>query len=42
MDNKFNMIKDRITLRRTFGNYQTVIPTREEWDKDWSNWLRKG
>ncbi len=41
MDNKFNMIKDHITLRRTCGNYRTVIPTREEWDKDWPNWLRK-
>ncbi len=29
------------TLRRTFGKYLTVIPTREEWDKDWPNWLRK-
>ncbi len=25
-----------------FGKYQTVILTREEWDKDWPNWLRKG
>ncbi len=23
------------------GKYPTVIPTREEWDKDWPNWLRK-
>ncbi len=42
MDNKFGTIKDHITLRRTFGNYRAVIPTREEWDKDWPNWLRKG
>ncbi len=42
MDNKFSMIKDHVTLRRTFGKYRTVIPTREEWDKDWPNWLRKG
>ncbi len=31
-----------VTLRRTFGKYRTVIPTREEWYKDWPNWLRKG
>ncbi len=36
------MIKDHITLRRTYGNYRTVILTREEWDKDWPNWLRRG
>ncbi len=42
MDNKFNMIKGHITLKRTFGNYRTVIPTREEWEKNWPNWLRKG
>ncbi len=34
MDNKFNMIKDHIILRRTFGNYGTVVPTREDWGKD--------
>ncbi len=33
MDNKFSTIKD-VTLRRMFGKYRTVIPTREEWDKD--------
>ncbi len=27
---KFSMIKDHITLRRTFGKHRTVIPTREE------------
>ncbi len=42
MDNKFSMIEDHVTLRGTFGKYRTVIPTREEWDKDWPNWLRKG
>ncbi len=42
MDNNFSMIKYHITLRRTFGKYWTVIPTKEEWDKDWYNWLRKG
>ncbi len=42
MDNKFSMIKDHVTLWRTFGKYRTVIPTREKWYKDWSNWLRKG
>ncbi len=41
MDNKFSMIEDHITLRRTFGKYWTVIPTREVWDKNWPNWLRK-
>ncbi len=35
------MIKDHITLRRTFGKHRTVIPTKEEWDKDRPNWLRK-
>ncbi len=35
------MIKDHVTRRRTFGKYQSVIPTREEWDKDWPNWLKK-
>ncbi len=42
MDNKFSMIKDHLTLRHTFCKYQSVIPTREEWDKDWPIWLRKG
>ncbi len=41
MDNNFSMIKDHVTLRRTFGKYRTVIPTMEEWYKDWPNWLRK-
>ncbi len=36
------MIKDHVTLRCTYGKYRTVIPTREEWDKDWPNPLRKG
>ncbi len=39
---KFSMIKDHVTLRRTFGKYRTVILTREEWDKYWPNWLGKG
>ncbi len=30
MDNKFSIIKDHITLRRTSGKHRTVIPTREE------------
>ncbi len=34
MDNKFSMIKDHVSLRRTFGKYWTVILTREEWYKD--------
>ncbi len=42
MGNKFSMIKDRVTLRHMFGKYQTVIPTTEEWDKDWPNWMRRG
>ncbi len=37
MDNKFSMIKDHVTLRRTFDKYPTAIPTREDWDKDWPN-----
>ncbi len=36
------MIKDHVTLWRTFGKYRTEIPTREKWYKDWSKWLRKG
>ncbi len=42
MDNEFSMIKDHLSLRRRFGKYRTVIPTREEWYKDWLKWLRKG
>ncbi len=42
MDNKFSVIKDHISLRRMFGKYRTVIPTREEWYKDWPQRLRKG
>ncbi len=41
MDNNFSVIKDHITLRRTFGKHRTVILTREEWDKDWPEWLGK-
>ncbi len=33
-DDKFSMIKKRLTLKHKFGKYQTVIPTWEEWDKD--------
>ncbi len=36
------MIQDHVCLRRMFGKHRTVIPTREEWDKDWPGWLRKG
>ncbi len=36
------MIKDHVTLRRTFGKYRIVIPAREEWEKNWHNQLRKG
>ncbi len=42
MDSKFSMIKDHITLRRTFGKYRIVILTKEEWGKNWPNQLRKG
>ncbi len=41
LDNKFSMIKDHIILRGTFSKYRTMISTWEEWDKDWSNRLRK-
>ncbi len=41
MDNKFSMIKDHVTLMHTLGKYRTLIPTREEWDKDWPDWLRE-
>ncbi len=40
MDNKFNKIKENATLRRMFGKYRNMIPTREGWDKDWPNWLK--
>ncbi len=36
------MIKDHVTLGRTFGKYRIVIPTSEEWEKNWLNQLRKG
>ncbi len=29
------MIKDQLTRRRTFGKYRIVIPTKEEWGKNW-------
>ncbi len=34
MDNKFKMIRDHVALKHMFRKYQTVIPTREEWNKD--------
>ncbi len=34
--------QDHVFLRRTFGKYRTVIPTREERYKDWPQWLIKG
>ncbi len=37
MENRFSMIKYHVTLRHMLGKYRTVIPTREEWDKDWAN-----
>ncbi len=36
------MIKDRVTLRRTFSKFWTVIVTNEEWGENWPNQLRKG
>ncbi len=33
VDSKFSMIKDPVTLRRTFSKYRIAIPTREEWGK---------
>ncbi len=42
VDGKFSMIKDRLTLRRTFSKYRIVIPTREKWGKNWPNQLREG
>ncbi len=33
VDSKFSMIKDHVTLRRTFGKYPILIPTGEEWRK---------
>ncbi len=41
MDGKFGMIKDHVTLQRTFGKYWIVILTRDEWKKNWLNQLRK-
>ncbi len=34
-NHKFSMIKDHVTLRRTFGKYRIVILTREKWEKNW-------
>ncbi len=39
---KFGMMKNHLTLWRTFSKYQIVILTREEWGKNWPNQLRKG
>ncbi len=33
VDSKFSMIKDHVTLDRTFSKYRMVILTREEWEK---------
>ncbi len=41
IDSDFNMIKDHVTLRREFGKYWIVIPTREEWEKIWPKQQRK-
>ncbi len=42
VDSKFSMIKEHVTLRRTFSKYRIVILTREEWGENWPNQLRKG
>ncbi len=42
VDSKFRMIKDHVTLWRTFSKYWIVIPTREEWGKNWPKQLKKG
>ncbi len=42
VDSKFSMIKDHVTLPRTFSKHWIVIPTMEEWTKNWPNQLRKG
>ncbi len=33
VDSTFSVIKDHVTLRRTFGKYRIVIPIKEEWGK---------
>ncbi len=42
VNSKFSKMKDHVTLRHTFGKYRIVIPTREQWEKNWPNQLRKG
>ncbi len=42
VNSKVSMIKDHVTLRRTFGKYRIAISTREEWEKNGSKQLRKG
>ncbi len=42
VDSKFSLIKDHVTMRRTFGKYRIVIPAKEEWGKNWCNQLRNG
>ncbi len=39
---KFSMIKDHVTLGRTFSKYRIVIPTKEEWGKTGPINLGKG
>ncbi len=41
IDSKFSTMKDHVILKHTFIKHRTVIPTREERDKDWPNRLRK-
>ncbi len=42
VDSKFSVIKEHVTLRRTFGKYWIAISIRDEWVKNWPNQLRKG
>ncbi len=42
VDSQFSMIKDHVTLWRTFSKYRIMIPTREEQEENWPNQLKKG
>ncbi len=43
VDNKFEMTKDHIIPWYSLDKpYYVIIPTREEWEKDWPDQLRKG
>ncbi len=42
VNSKFSTIKNHVIPRRSSYKYWIGIPTREEWEKNWPNQLRKG